>query len=176
MSAIHQTFTDYLSMSAATARMIADSIKENPALVLCMASGHTPTGTCEQLVGIIRDENIDHSQMSFIGLDEWVGLKPENSGSCHFYFEKMLFTPLGLRADQCYLFDGVSNHLDVECAKMDEVITRNGIDMMVVGIGMNGHIGFNEPGTPFDISCQVADLEETTIAVGQKYFDEATVL
>ena len=176
MSVKHQTYADYLSMSGAVARVIADSLKNNPELVLCMASGHTPTSTCEQLVNLITGEKIDHSRLTFIGLDEWVGLKPDNTGSCRYYFEKMLIDPLSLSPNQYHLFDGTSSYLETECSKMDAVISKKSIDIMVVGIGMNGHIGFNEPGTPVDILCHVADLEATTISVGQKYFDEATTL
>jgi glucosamine-6-phosphate isomerase len=78
---------------------------------------------------------------------------------------------LKFRKEQVYLFDALSKDPQEECVKMDEVIFgKDGIDLMVVGIGMNGHIGFNEPGTSFENYAHIADLDETTVTVGQKYF------
>lgn len=173
---IHQRYPDYESMSLATARIMAEGLRQQPALTICMASGHTPSRACELFVEIIKADKIDVQHLRFIGLDEWVGLSPENPGSCQYFFVEKLIKPLNLRPDQVFLFDASAADLQQECAKMDAVIQANGIDLMVVGIGMNGHIGFNEPGTPVDIACHVASLEPTTIQVGQKYFTEATPL
>jgi 6-phosphogluconolactonase/glucosamine-6-phosphate isomerase/deaminase len=103
-------------------------------------------------------------------------LTPDNTGSCQYFFNEKLIKPLGLQPEQVYMFDALAADLDKECTKMDAVINAHGIDLMVVGIGVNGHIGFNEPGTPVDMLCHVATLEPTTVQVGQKYFTEATPL
>jgi galactosamine-6-phosphate isomerase len=161
---------NYQSLSDFMATEIANAIKRNPSLVLCMASGDTPKLTAELLVKKLQDEKIDHSRITFIGLDEWVGLPPTNTGSCHYFFQKKLIEPLQLKSSQYFLFDALSNDLANECDKMDEVISKNRIDIMVVGIGMNGHIGFNEPGTSFQNHCHVTELDESTKAVDQKYF------
>lgn len=173
---IHQRYPDYESMSLATARIMAEGLRQQPALTICMASGHTPSRTCDLFVYIVKKDGIDVQQMRFIGLDEWIGLSPENTGSCRYFFTEKLIKPLDLQPEQVFLFDALANDLNAECAKMDSVIQAYGIDLMVVGIGMNGHIGFNEPGTPVDIACHIANLEPTTIQVGQKYFTEATPL
>lgn len=172
----HLQFPDHEMMSANTADIIADTIKADPSLVLCMASGHTPARTCELLVEKILNQGIDHSRLSFIGLDEWVGLPGNNEGSCRYFFEHKIFSPLQMDPSQYHLFDALSNDLETELRKMDQLILKKGIDLMVVGIGMNGHIGFNEPGTPFTSLCHVADLDEITTSVGQKYFKEVTTL
>jgi galactosamine-6-phosphate isomerase len=172
----HLQFPDYEMMSANTADIIADAIKADPSLVLCMASGHTPARTCELMVDKVLNQGIDHSRLSFIGLDEWVGLPGNNEGSCRYFFEHKIFRPLQMNPSQFHLFDALSNDLESELRKMDQLILKKGIDLMVVGIGMNGHIGFNEPGTPFTSLCHVADLDETTTSVGQKYFKEKTTL
>jgi len=173
---LHQRYPDYEAMSNATANIMAEALRQNPNLTVCMASGHTPSRTCEIFVRLVKEEQINHEQLTFIGLDEWVGLTPDNTGSCQYFFNEKLIKPLGLQPEQVYMFDALATDLGKECAKMDAVIQAHGIDLMVVGIGVNGHIGFNEPGTPVDIRCHVATLEPTTVQVGQKYFTEETPL
>jgi glucosamine-6-phosphate isomerase len=172
----HLQFPDYESMSDNTADIIADAIQANPALVLCMASGHTPARTCDLLVAKIIVQGIECSNLTFIGLDEWVGLPGNNEGSCRYFFQHKIFRPLQVDPSQYYLFDGMADDLESELRKMNELILKHDIDLMVVGIGMNGHIGFNEPGTPFTSLCHVADLDEMTTSVGQKYFKDETKL
>lgn len=164
-------FSNYEELSGYMAGFVADSIKNNPDLVLCMASGSTPSLTCDLLVKKLKEEHIDHSKFTFIGLDEWVGLPPTNTGSCHYFFHSKIFEPLQLKTSQYHLFNGMSDDLKNECLKMDRFISeKGGIDIMIVGVGMNGHIGFNEPGTSFSGLSHVAELEEITKSVGQKYF------
>ncbi|HET9746220.1 MAG TPA: glucosamine-6-phosphate deaminase [Chitinophagaceae bacterium] len=170
-------FKNYHELSDFAASEIANSIKNKPSLVLCFASGDTPKLTVGLLVKKLKEGNIDHSKMTFIGLDEWVGLPPTNSGSCHYFFQHMLIGPLGLQPSQYFLFDALASDLKNECVKMDKFIDeKSGIDVMVVGIGMNGHIGFNEPGTSFDNLSHVIELDEITKSVGQKYFTEEVEL
>lgn len=166
-------FKNYNDLSDFAATEIANSIKNKPSLVLCLASGDTPKLTVELLVKKLKDGKIDHSKFTFIGLDEWVGLPPTNTGSCHYFFKNKLIDPLQLQPSQYFLFDALAADLKNECIKMDRLIgEKKGIDIMVVGIGMNGHIGFNEPGTSFDNLSHVIDLDEVTKSVGQKYFNE----
>jgi glucosamine-6-phosphate isomerase len=166
------SFKNYEQLSDYTADHIVNAIKSKPDLVLCMASGSTPSLTCDLLVEKLKEEHADYSKFTFIGLDEWVGLPPANSGSCHYFFKTKVFEPLQLRPSQYHLFDATSNDLKKECERMDQFIDeKGGIDIMIVGIGMNGHIGFNEPGTSFSLLSHVADLDETTKSVGQKYFN-----
>jgi galactosamine-6-phosphate isomerase len=166
-----KTFKDHESLSAAVAAEILATLKNKPGAVICLASGETPRRTCQLLVELARRDKTDISQFTFIGLDEWVGIPPENAGSCHYFFQHELLDPLKIPNQQVHLFDGMSEDLREECTKMDAVIgEKGGIDLIVVGIGMNGHIGFNEPGVSFDNYSHVIDLDETTITVGQKYF------
>jgi galactosamine-6-phosphate isomerase len=170
-------FRNYEELSAYAANEIANAIRENPTITLCMASGHTPALTAELLAKQLLAEKIDYSQITFLGLDEWVGLPKENEGSCHYFFRTKLFEPLQLQSSQYFLFDAMADDLGAACKKMDSIIAdKGGIDIMLVGIGMNGHIGFNEPGTPFNKLCHIAELDDTTKTVGQKYFKEKTVL
>lgn len=165
-------FKNYEELSDHTAKFVVDAIKNKPNLVLCMASGSTPALTCDLLVQKVKDEQVDYSKFTFLGLDEWVGLPPTNTGSCHHFFHKKIFEPLQLSSSQYFLFNAMADDLKNECFKMDKVIAdKGGIDIMIVGIGMNGHIGFNEPGTSIAALSHVAELEEITKSVGQKYFD-----
>jgi galactosamine-6-phosphate isomerase len=168
-------YTDYETLSDAVANAMVDLIKQKPNAVICFASGHTPLLTCQLFVQKIKEQKISISQVSFIGLDEWVGVKPENEGSCHYFLYNTIFNPLGIEANQIHVFDAMANNESDECKKMDSFIeSRSGIDLMIVGIGMNGHIGFNEPGVSFKNYSHVIHLDETTLSVGQKYFSTAT--
>ena len=135
------SFKNYKELSGYVAGFIVDSIKNKPNLVLCMASGSTPALTCELLVQKLKEEQVDYSKFTFLGLDEWVGLPPTSTGSCHYFFHKKIFEPLQLSSSQYFLFNAMAGDLESECSKMDKVIAdKGGIDIMIVGIGMNGHI------------------------------------
>lgn len=164
-------YKNYQSLSEAAANEIIELVKHKPNAVLCLASGETPWLTCKLFVEKVVKEKTDLSEITFIGLDEWVGIPPENEGSCHYFFQNEIFKPLHISRQQNHLFNGMSANLDEECKKMDAVVLeKSGIDLMIVGIGMNGHIGFNEPGVSFNNYSHVIDLDDTTVSVGQKYF------
>jgi glucosamine-6-phosphate isomerase len=166
-------FDDYNALSQYAADEVINLVKQKPNAVICLASGNSPLGTCQWIVKKAASEKIDFSNCTFIGLDEWVGVSKKNNGSCHFFFYNNLFTPLHISDTRIFLFDAMAADLDEQCKKMDDlIVAKNGIDLMIVGIGMNGHIGFNEPGVSFDLLSHVINLEETTKTVGQKYFSE----
>jgi glucosamine-6-phosphate isomerase len=166
-------FETPLQLDRAAAQEIVDLLKQKPNAVICMASGNSPRGACEQLVMMAREQGVDTNQFFFIGLDEWVGVPPALRGSCHYDFQERIFGPLNLDASRYHLFDALGQDLQQECRNMDELIAaKGGIDLMIVGIGMNGHIGFNEPGSSFELKAHVRELDEITASVGQKYFDQ----
>lgn len=168
---------DYQTLSVTAADEIIAAVKSNPAAVLCLAAGDTPKLAYALLGQKAKNESVSFAGCTFIGLDEWVGIAPENEGTCRHFLYRNLFGPLGIRAAQIHLFDGLAKDLGGECNKMNDVIAgKKGIDLMLVGVGMNGHIGFNEPGTPVESYSHVVDLDSTTQTVGQKYFTQATAL
>lgn len=170
-------YRDYNELSAHAAGEIIDLVMRKPHAVLCLAAGDTPRLTYEMVAKKAGSQKIDFSKVTFIGLDEWVGVSPENEGSCHYFLYNNLFTPLQISATQIHLFNALTDDLAAACKKMDAtVLQAGGIDLMLVGIGMNGHIGFNEPGVSFDLYSHVIDLDENTQQVGQKYFREAVPL
>jgi glucosamine-6-phosphate isomerase len=172
-----QVFPSYEKLSQNAAREIVNTIKQKPDAVISLASGHSPLRACQIFVDLVRREHIDVSKVVFVGLDEWLGVNPNDPGSGESFFKASIGEPLGISKNNYYLFDACATDLHQECFTMDEVIERHGgIDLMVVGIGINGHIGFNEPGVSFDLKSHVIELTETTTQVGQKYFSEAKSL
>ncbi|MBC8154653.1 MAG: glucosamine-6-phosphate deaminase [Bacteroidetes bacterium] len=173
----HQIFPTYDALSDHTARYIADLLRRKPDALICLASGDTPIGTFHRLTELAQAGEADLSQCTFVGLDEWVGFGPTDEGSCGFYLYRDLFIPLAIRPEQIHYFDAKAIDLPAECMRIDAVIAeRGGLDLMLVGIGLNGHIALNEPGTPFTRYAYVSDLAETTKQVGQKYFTKPTLL
>lgn len=167
--------------SARLADAVSDEIiamlKEKPEGLLCMASGHSPKMTCEFFTDKIKKGEADGARFNFAGLDEWMGVEPTTPGSCYNDFRERIFEPLDINASRYHLFDGMSEDPQSECQKMDDYIdARGGIDLMIVGLGLNGHIGFNEPGCDFNARAHIAVLDETTATVGQKYFQSPTRL
>ncbi|MBD2756848.1 6-phosphogluconolactonase [Spirosoma validum] len=172
-----QAFPDHDTLSQYAAEHIAALINQKPDALLCLASGDTPIETFRRFVALAKDERVDVSQCTFVGLDEWVGFGPDDAGSCSYYVFRDLFTPLNLRPEQIHVFNAKADDLAAECARIDNLIdSRGGLDLLLVGMGMNGHIALNEPGTPFTLGCHVVELAESTKTVGQKYFTQETTL
>jgi len=168
---------DYDAMSLRTARQVTELVKSKPDALICIAAGHTPALTCELIAQMAKKENIDFSRCYFVSLDEWVGIPPENEGSCQYFLRNNLFKPLHVTEKNIHVFNALAGNMQKECKDMDDFIReRGGIDLIIVGVGRNGHIGFNEPGAAFEQYSHVIDLHEVTQSVGQKYFREQTTL
>lgn len=160
------------AMAAAAADIIIDLVKDMPDALLCFATGNTPIETYRLLVQKAHDEQVDFSRCFCIGLDEWLGVAPETSGSCHYILHQQLFSPLGIAASQVHLFDGMAADPELECKKMNILVAeKGGVDCMVVGVGLNGHVGFNEPGVDTKLGAHVQELHQTTLDSGKHYFD-----
>ncbi|MEO5582935.1 MAG: glucosamine-6-phosphate deaminase [Saprospiraceae bacterium] len=171
-------FEDYDQLSEHAANEIIEVIQNKKDSLICFASGDSPKLTCELFAQKVKNATMDISRCSFIELDEWIGLAPEMKGSCHYDFMNRLVKPLTLQPGQYLVFDGLAEDLTLECELMDSYIEDKGgrIDIMIVGLGMNGHIGFNEPETDFGLKSHVIKLDQSTIEVGQKYFDQSVSL
>lgn len=165
-------FDTYEILSAAAADLIVDTIKKKPGAVLCFASGDTPKRAYELVAEKAKKEKVDFSKCTFIGLDEWLGVPPHNPGSCHYFLQEYLIKPLELHSEQVNLFDGLTTDPEIECEKMNQLVTEKRIDLMLVGVGLNGHIGFNEPGTDINSQAHISELDKITVTVGQKYFSD----
>lgn len=170
-------YPDYQQLSRATADLIKNYIQNKRDALICIASGHTPVGVFECLVQDVKSKSLDISQCVFLSLDEWIGIDPADSGSCLSMLKKDFFDPLQIGEKQLIYFDVTVADLDMECKRVNDFISlRGGLDVMLVGLGTNGHIGMNEPGTSFDSYAHIGALAEETKATGQKYFTTATAL
>lgn len=170
-------YHDYQTLSEHAADEILQEVKNHPHAVICLASGDTPRLTYRLMVEKSISQKVDFKKVTFIGLDEWMGIPPENEGSCHYFLYENIFKALQIEPNHIHLFDGLSTDPEKEVEKMNSVIShKGGLDLMVVGVGMNGHIGFNEPGVSPDLYAHVAPLDEITKSVGQKYFKLQTSL
>ncbi|MBS1597937.1 MAG: glucosamine-6-phosphate deaminase [Bacteroidetes bacterium] len=164
-------YKNYQDLSEHVADEIISLVKNKPDAVLCLATGDSPRLAYKLMVERVIKEKLDFSRCTFIALDEWVGLPPSNEGTCAYFLNAIIFSPLKIDAKQIHLFNALSNDLDKECSKMNRtIIDSGGIDLIIVGVGMNGHVGFNEPGVPTNYDAHVINLDEVTQSVGQKYF------
>jgi glucosamine-6-phosphate isomerase len=170
-------FPTYESLSAHAADLMFATVQAKPNCLIGIVSGDSPRLAYDLFCEKTKANGLDTSQLQFSGFDEWVGIPPENDGSCHAFLHRHVFDPLGLPKANYHVFDAMSNDLDGECARMNAFIAeRGGLDLLLVGVGMNGHIGFNEPGVDWGNYAHVQLLEGITLEVGQKYFKEATEL
>jgi galactosamine-6-phosphate isomerase len=139
--------------------------------LMCTASGDSPSGLYKEILDRVNKKQLDISSWLFVGLDEWVGMNGDDEGSCRYHLNQQFFYPLQIATDRICFFNGRANDLEAECQRIENFIYEHGgIDVAIVGLGMNGHIGMNEPGTSPGIRSHITDLAETTQRVGQKYF------
>ena len=171
------SFDTYSDLSEQTAIHIASIINEKPNALLCFPAGETSIGTFNYLIELNKTGKVSFKGCKIVGLDEWAGLGEMKGENCYSFLRKHLFDHIDLSEENLCFFDGEAADLKNECDKTDAFIHQYGpIDMMLLGIGMNGHLGLNEPGTSFDLYSHIVPLDETTKVVGQKYFSGKVVL
>lgn len=139
----------------------------NNATTFGLATGSTPISTYNE----IAKSNLDFSNKISFNLDEYIGLKPENPQSYHFYMNKYLFSVKPFA--QSYLLNGLATNEKEELARYDRLLEKHPIDLQLLGIGKNGHIGFNEPGTPFNSTSHKVKLTESTIKTNSRFFNNS---
>lgn len=172
-----QIAIDYNEMSRAAADLVVQQVTRKPNSLICFPSGESPDGMFRYLLTDIGDGKVDFSRCWFVGLDEWVGMGKDDEGSCTNFLMEHFFTPAQIKPDKAMFFDAKAADLDAACKAMDDFIRLHGpLEIMIVGIGMNGHIGLNEPGVDFNLYSHHALLAPLTISVGQKYFKKQTAL
>lgn len=131
-----------------------------------LATGSTP----ETMYGYMVASDLDFSDKVSVNLDEYVGLDGNNEQSYRYFMDQHLFNQKPFK--KTYVPNGKAADLDAECKRYDEIIADNPIDIQVLGIGQNGHIGFNEPGTSFEATTHVVELTESTVNANKRYFDK----
>lgn len=163
--------TDREALSVHAAEMIAGRVQEKPDSILGLATGGTPEGTYQQLKKIYDRGELDLSRVTTFNLDEYAGMPKDHPQSYHAYMQHKVFQPLQLQPEQTHLPDGTAADLEQECRRYEKQITEaGGIDMQLLGLGENGHIGFNEPGTSFSSRTHVIQLKPSTREANARYF------
>lgn len=170
-------YPDYAYMSSAAAGRVIDLINHKPDSVICFPSGSSPKGMFDSLVTANQNGRVDFSKCIFVGLDEWIGLGASDDGSCRDLLDRDFLKPIGLREDQIVFFDGKAFDPQAECDRVNKIVeSLGGLDLIVLGVGMNGHLALNEPGTSWDSYAHISELDPVTVEVGQKYFQQPTAL
>ncbi len=170
-------FKNHEILSQAVAERVVQVLQEKPDALICLPSGNTPLRLFEILVNQHETGQVDFSRCTFALLDEWLGMDGSDEGSCRYWIDKELLNPLGFRPEQIIAFDAKSTDLPTECTRVDEQVARHGgFDLIVLGVGMNGHLALNEPGASLDAYTHTTVLDPLTAQVGQKYFSQQTPL
>jgi glucosamine-6-phosphate deaminase len=161
---------DYESMSNAAAQIVQGQIARDPRSVLGLATGSTPLGVYKTLAEYHR-QGLDFDELTTFNLDEYVGLAADHPQSYRHYMQENFFSKVNIRPENTHIPNGAAQDLQAECLRYEQLMAEaGGIDLQLLGIGSNGHIGFNEPGTAFGSQTQVVDLTESTIQDNARFF------
>lgn len=164
---------DYNEMSRKAANIISAQIILKPDCVLGLATGSTPIGTYKQLTEWYNKGDLDFSQVKTINLDEYKGLSGDNDQSYRYFMDNQLFNNVNIDKNNTYVPDGLEEDSKKACDEYNEIInTSGGIDLQLLGLGHNGHIGFNEPGEAFEKETHCVDLTESTIEANKRFFEK----
>ena len=162
---------DYKDMSRKAANIISAQVIMKPNCVLGLATGGTPVGAYAQLVDWYNKGDLDFSEVTTVNLDEYRGLPKEHPESYWSFMHKNLFDKVNIRPEAIHLPDGTNPDAADACKKYNEIIhSVGGIDLQLLGLGPNGHIGFNEPGEAFELETHCVDLTESTIEANKRFF------
>ena len=162
---------DYDELSKRAAEIITDAMKKKPDLILGLATGGTPMGCYRELIRMHREEGLDFSKVVTFNLDEYVGLPPTHPQSYRYYMNENLFDHVNIAMKNTHVPDGMTNDPRRACREFEELIKASGgIDLQLLGIGTTGHIGFNEPGSPFDSRTRLVELSEQTRRDNARFF------
>lgn len=165
---------DYEDMSRKAANIIASQVVLKPDCVLGLATGSTPIGAYKNLVEKYEQGDLDFSQVTTVNLDEYKGLPRENDQSYYYFMHDNLFDHVNVKPENTHLPDGTKEDAKEECARYEELIrSLGGQDLQLLGLGHNGHIGFNEPDTVFEKTTHCVDLQESTIEANKRFFASA---
>ncbi|WP_251861930.1 glucosamine-6-phosphate deaminase [Clostridium sp. Marseille-Q2269] len=163
---------NYEEMSKKAADMVASQVILKPDSVLGLATGSTPLGMYKELVNKHENEGLDFSNIKTFNLDEYYGLTKDNSQSYYYYMMNNLFNHINIDLKNTNIPNGTTNDIEKECEEYDKRIKMaGGIDIQVLGIGSNGHIGFNEPDIKFEAETHLVNLDEETIEANSRFFD-----
>lgn len=164
---------DYDEMSTLAAKKIADRIKKEPDIVLGLATGSTPLGMYKRLIQYYKEGYLDFSKVTTFNLDEYIGLSKEHSQSYINFMKENLFDHINIKKENIFIPNGMAENLEDECRRYDELLDSFApINIQILGIGVNGHIGFNEPSKNLMLRTHVTELAEDTRKANARFFDD----
>ena len=162
---------NYDEMSAEAAKIVADRLRKKPDLVLGLATGSTPLGLYKELIRMHKEEGLDFSKVTTFNLDEYVGLPPSHDQSYHYFMYENLFKHINIIERFIHVPHGMSKDIDAFCEWYENRIKEcGGIDLQILGIGANGHIAFNEPGSSLGSRVRIKTLTEKTRKDNARFF------
>lgn len=165
---------DYKDMSRKAANIISAQVIMKPNCVLGLATGSTPIGTYDQLVEWYSKGDLDFSEVTTVNLDEYKGLPRTNDQSYYYFMHQHLFDRVNIDPERTNVPNGMEPDAEKECGRYEELIrSLGGVDLQLLGLGHNGHIGFNEPGEAFEKETHCVDLTESTIEANKRFFASA---
>lgn len=165
---------DYKDMSRKAANIISAQVIMKPNCVLGLATGSTPIGTYDQLVEWYNKGDLDFSEVTTVNLDEYKGLPRTNDQSYYYFMHQHLFDRVNIDPERTNVPNGMEPDAEKECGRYEELIrSLGGVDLQLLGLGHNGHIGFNEPGEVFEKETHCVDLTESTIEANKRFFASA---
>lgn len=167
------TCKDYDEMSHRAVDLIAESIRQNPNALVSFPGGDTPLGMVQEFVRRVNSGDIDISGANYVSLDEWVGLSADDEGSCGNFNQTNLISKLEKPFKNVHIINGAAENIQDEIEKLDAYINEYGpLTISALGIGLNGHLGFNEEGADINSNAHILPLSETTKRVMSKYFGD----
>ncbi len=165
------TVDTYEQLSRMAANIIAAQVILKPDCVLGLATGSSPVGAYQHLIELYKNGDIDFSNVTSINLDEYLGLDGDNEQSYRYFMNTNLFNHVNICKDKTFVPSGIAQDIEAECKQYDQRINNLGIDLQLLGIGLDGHIGFNEPDDCFEKNTHVVTLDESTIVANSRFFD-----
>lgn len=163
---------DYAEMSLQAGKLMAEKIRSNPRITLGLATGSTPKGLYQYLIKDHQVNGTTYKEVKSVNLDEYIGMSPNDPNSYHFFMRENFFNHVDIDQNQTYVPNGAASDLEKECVRYEALIKElGGVDLQILGIGQNGHIGFNEPGTPFNTRTHIVTLEESTREANSRFFN-----
>ncbi len=173
---LYQT-KNYEEMSRKAAGIISAQIILNPNSVLGLSTGSTPIGIYENLIDGYKNGDIDFSEIKTFNLDEYKGLSPENKQSYRYFMNTNLFDHVNIKKENTNVPNGLEENMEIECDRYDNALKDlSGVDLQLLGIGNNGHIGFNEPADFFTKGTHIEVLAQSTIDANSRLFEEGEVM
>jgi glucosamine-6-phosphate deaminase len=161
----------YKEMSKKAADIVRSQVILKPDCVLGLATGDTPLGMYKELVKLYEKKEVDFSEVTIFNLDEYCKLNRENAQSYYYYMNHNFFKYINVKKKNTHIPNGTAKDIDEECRNYEQQIKNNGgIDLQVLGIGSNGHIGFNEPDINFEAETHLVQLDEITIEANSRFF------